>query len=360
MKSSKFSKRKKILAAGLIIGVTFAAILAHDALKQASSFDGSSELVNLKPLSSQMMVTGTVISQNQESLHFQTGGKLVYLPFKEGDQVTKGQVIASLDSLEAQKGVTAAEANYRSAKAALDLVIDNIHLFQYGNGGFANVGSANETQTQKTQRQQAEEAVNVTYDNLQKAQKQLENTAIVAPFDGIMIHEDIKDVGVNITSTATFLLADLNNLVFQAQVSDRDIAYINMGDKMQMQLDGIPNKSFSGNVVKIYPEKIILSSGSDGYKVDIESTEINSSARFGNTGSVIFENKLASHAIVLPSWAILGNQYVWVMDQNTPKLKAVKVGETSGDKTQILEGLSEQDKVILNPSTVLQGKYQII
>lgn len=359
MEIKKLLLKRKIIVAALIGVVMLAGILVPNILKQANSSADSSSAALFKPTLSQIMAGGAVVSLNQETLHFQTGGKLAFLPFKEGDQVFQGQIIVSLDNLEAQKNVTSAEASYRSAKAGLDLVIDNIHLFQYGNGGFTNVGSSNETQTQKTQRQQAEEVANVAFDNLQKAKKQLENTTIVAPFDGTIIHEDVKDIGVNVTPNAGFVLADLKKLVFRAQAADSDIGDVNVGDSVLISLDSARGRQFNGTISKIYPEKIRLSSGGEGYKVDIESGQLVTEAKFGANGSVLFEKREVVGMLV-PAWTVLANQYIWVMDQNTPKLKPVKTGETFGDKTQILEGLSDQDKVILDPEIIIKQDYPMI
>lgn len=351
--------RRKILALVLIVGILTAGILIRFVLERMNPVDNLPANAYSEPQSLQIMAGGSIVSQKQENLHFQAGGKLVYLPFKEGDQVSAGQVIASLDSSDVQKSVDVAEANYNSAKAALDLVIDNIHQYQYGNGGFANVGSANETQTQKTQRQQAEGAVNAAYDNLQKAQNQFQNTSLAAPFDGTLVSEDARDAGVNITPATSFVIADLSQLVFEAQVPDSNIGDISVGDGVRINLDSARDRQFIGTVSKIYPEKIKLSSGGEGYRVDIESDQIKSGANLGTGGSVLFEKRTVPGKFV-PAWAVLGNQYVWVMDQNTPQLKKIEVGETFGDRTQILGGLSSQDKVILDPKIVIKKDYPII
>lgn len=356
MKINKFLTRNKLLFVLLLI-IIATGVFSFNISKNAQS-SNDSVLADLESAPSELQAGGSIISKNQETLHFQSSGKLAYLPFKEGDQIQQGQVIASLDSTEAQHNLTGADAGYRSAKAALDLVLDNIHLFQYGNGGFANVGTANETQTQKTQRQQAEEVANIAYDNLQKSQKQLQNLSIIAPFDGTLMIEDVKNIEVNVTPATSFMLADLNNLVFQAVVSGNDISSVNIGDKVKIQLDGIKDQQFDGIVSNIYPEKIRLQNG-DGYKVDIESELLKLNGKFGTSGSVLFENKLAK-SFILPSWVVLGNQYVWVMNQNNPVLKKVTVGEVIGDKVQIINGLTNEDKVILNPETIIEKEYQIL
>lgn len=355
---NKIKSRKIILIFVLIIITLISALILKSSKEDSKT--NVAQVSSTQPKTDAILAGGSVVSGKQETLHFLVGGKLVFLPFAEGDSVAYGQTIASLDSLEAQKNVTAQEAVYRSAKAALDLVLDNIHLFQYGNGGFANVGSANETQTQKTQRQQAEEAVNVAYDNLQKAKKQLENSFILAPFDGTLVHEDVKEIGINITPQTSFVIADLGHLVFQAQLSNEEIGYINIGDMVSIELDSFKERKFSGSVSKIYPEKIKLPSGADGYKVDIESADLATNAKYGLTGSALFENKSLTGRKVVPAWTVLENQYVWVLDGNTPTLRKVKTGETFADITQIIEGLKDTDKVILNPEIVIKKDYKII
>ncbi|MCL4367294.1 hypothetical protein M1563_03965, partial [Patescibacteria group bacterium] len=114
---------------------------------------GSITTTSVQNLPGQVIVAGSVSSESIANLSFLTAGKLTYLPLQEGSQIKKGQVVAAVDPTQAQQDVTSAQAEVQSAQAALNKVLDDIHLFQYGNGGFANVGSANETQTQKTQRQ---------------------------------------------------------------------------------------------------------------------------------------------------------------------------------------------------------------
>lgn len=195
----------------LLIGIVTILILGGLSLFVHSNL-GAQELpksyITLTQLKSEISGSGTVTSQNQSVLHFQISGQLVSLPHKEGDLVKKGEVIASLDSADAQHTETAAESEYRSAQSALNLVLDNIHLSQYGSGGFSNVGSANETQSQTTTRQEAQETVNQAYDNLQIAKKNLSLYTLTAPFDGILTQTDVSSAGVNVTPTTTFTITD--------------------------------------------------------------------------------------------------------------------------------------------------------
>ena len=56
------------------------------------------------------------LTQTQAVLNFQTGGKLIYLPFKEGDTISQGQTIAQLDTYALQQQLQIAANNYQATK----------------------------------------------------------------------------------------------------------------------------------------------------------------------------------------------------------------------------------------------------
>jgi len=318
---------------------------------------------------SQISANGSVASQNQATMYFQVGGQVTDLPFKVGDNVKKGDLIAAIDATDAEHTETAAEANYKSAQAALNLVLDNIHLFQYGNGGFGNVGSTSETQTQTTQRQQAEQGVNAAYDNMQIAKQNLSLYSLISPLDGIITQQSVTSIGVNIAAataaTTTFTVADPSQAVFQALVSPSDLGLISQGSQASVVLDNSNKQSsgsatLNGQVVKIYPDKTTTSTGDSAYKVDISIPNILIFSRFGQTGTVLINTANSAPITEVPTWTLLGSQYLWVMEGDTPKLKQVSVGDSRGGMTEIIKGLSSDDKVITDPKSLIKKEYKIL
>ena len=85
----------------------------------------TSATVSVKFINSTISADGIVTAQNQAKLNFQTSGKLVYLPFKEGDTVNAGQTIARLDSYTLQRQLTQALNLYRSARDTFDQAQQN-------------------------------------------------------------------------------------------------------------------------------------------------------------------------------------------------------------------------------------------
>lgn len=339
----------------IILGLFFGIFKSSNANNQPTTVS-----VDTANLASTITESGDVEAQNQANLTFLASGRIAYLGVKEKDQVKKGDILANLDITIASHSVTAANAQYRSAQSALNKVLDDIHLFQYGNGGFANVGSANETQTQTTQRQQAEEAVNVAYDNLQSAKKQLELQSIVAPFDGKVLSIQNISEGTNVspTSGSTITVVGGGELKFVANVLEQDINQIHEGLPVTIKLDAKKDLNLSGTVKNIAAGKTTLPDGRTVFKVDIQSSDLQTNIQAGQSGNI--EISINQTGANVPSWTVLANKYIWVISGSKAVLKEVKVGTTVDSKTSIISGLSPNDQIILNPEIIAKNKYKLL
>lgn len=349
---------KKILAPvriGLIISVLLlGALVAWSKYREVSK----TTTISSKVLSSGVMADGQLGSANESNLHFVAGGYLTYLAHSEGDSVYAGETIAALDTRQLQSNLGEAQDNLRAAQANVDKVLDDIHQFQYGNGGFANVGSSNETETQRQLRSNAEAARDSAQDAVNAAQAAFQNSTLVSPISGVLVHSDVKTSNVNVTPTTSFLIEDPSLPVFHAYVSDKDIDFIKEGQTTKIMLRGQEANPISGTVSKIYPGKETSASGESFYKVDIISQALNNN-RFGQSGTVLIQSDRKEASVLIPSWLVINHQYVWVMENKQPRLKTVKVGQTFGLNTEILSGLEANDAVIATPQFIAQRRFLI-
>ena len=123
MKNKLFTIKNFLFLAGIyavsvaVIGLTLVVFKSQAAEK--------AQRIAVRSVSSNILANGEVTAQNQATLHFQTGGKLASLPFKEGDSVSAGQTIATLDSYTIQKQLTAALNTYRSTRDSFDQTQQN-------------------------------------------------------------------------------------------------------------------------------------------------------------------------------------------------------------------------------------------
>src|SRR5581483_1239573 len=303
--------------------------------------------IKVSPVCSQILATGEVASQNEAQLHFQAGGKLTYLPFKEGDRVYAGQTIASLDTYNLQEQLRSALNTYRSTRDKFDQAQNdqNNGVTQKSQGGTLNAVGAGlgqygvENTTTNYLDTIAKRIVDENQANLDNsvinveiANYALTLSSITSPINGVITHEDVTTSGVNVTTATTFIVDDPSNLVFKANVSENDIDFINVGSVASIEFGDGNGYVINGTVDKIYPQKQTLADGSEVYQVDIVSNQLPANIQLGQSGSVLIQSNVKSSVILVPTWTILGHQYIWVVNDNKPILRKVTVGKIHGSE----------------------------
>lgn len=357
---------------GLLVLISIYIVGFSNLNSPKKQLDSQTEAISLKRVSSEIMAEGQVRSQNEAVLHFQTGGKVVYLPFKEGDLVEQGQTIASLDSYTIQKQLTAALNTYRSVRDTFDQVQDNSKnnylQAQQSNpypSNYFNLGGIGGNDKTNAVNDMVKRILDQNQANLDNSviQVELANYAftlstLTSPIKGILIHQDISTSQVMITPQNTFTVIDNEALVFKANVSENDINFVEEGGQATVRFNN--DRTISGTVLKIYPDKLTLPNGENVYQVDIAGADINKYAKYKQGGIALIKNKLDTSVVLVPSWLVLSKQYIWVIKHENPVLKTIKIGETIGDNVEVLQGLENDEKVIINPQFLISNKYPLL
>jgi multidrug resistance efflux pump len=368
MKNKLFRERTiQILGRSIVVSLIFIAIL-FVALRANS--EAKTEALEIKSVASVIQADGSVIAQNQAILHFQLGGKLTYLPFKEGDRVYQGQTIASLDTYTLQRQLTAALNTYRSTRDNFDQAQQNDQTGvlrgqqkyslevtnKIGVGGQTEEDIINDMAKRILDQNQA------TLDNsviqVELANYALSLATLTAPINGVITHLDVTTPLVNITPATSFVVSDPSTLIFRSNIFESDMDFVSVGNTVTVKLSG--GKSISGTVSKIYPDKITLPSGQKAYQVDIESEKTEGFAIMGQSGTALIRSNSQANAQLVPTWTVLNHDSVWVLSNGKPILRNVIVGKMHGNITEILSGLEAQDKVITNPESIAARKYKIL
>jgi len=328
----------------------------------------------IKAADSKILSGGMIRSQNEVNLHFQAGGKLVYLPFKEGDRVRRGQTIASLDTYVLQKQLTAALNAYRVTRDNFDQLQDNkennylyaqqANPYPYNYFNLGGIGGNDKTNAVNDMIKRLADQSQATLDNsviqVELANYALSLSSLVAPFDGVITHLDVTSPSVVVSPLNSFMIADPDAIIFRANVSENDINFIAEGVRAAVRLTGSKDKTIAGAVAKIYPDKLSLPTGENVYQVDIDCPDLKNTAMLKQDGVVLIQSKYDHQIILVPSWLILSRKYIWAMKNNQPKLVGITVGDVVGDYIEVTGGLSANDKLIITPAAVAGQNYSIL
>lgn len=301
--------------------------------------------------------SGIFTGKDTASLHFKTGGKLAYVNIKTGDQVFAGETLAGLDTQDLAIQLQQANNTLRDKQAMVDKFLDDIHLFQYGNGGFDNIGSINETSAQRALRTTAEVTRDNAFDSIRASQLAFWDTTLTSPISGIVTKANIFP-GQIIGATDIINIVDFSQPTFEADVEESDITKISAGQKAEVTLNAYGDKVFPGEINDIGLQTKNTSSGATviTVKVSLKDQTIQNIAGLNGQVNIITEEKTG--VLTIPQEALREDGTVLIEAPQGVRPVKVTPGLKNDTNVEIVEGLKDGDRVMLNPPAGIQFRGQ--
>ncbi len=203
-------------------------------------------------------------------------------------------------------------------------------------------------------------------DNLQEA---MNNYTVTSPISGTIIEKNAK-AGDALTAGADLCtIYDLSYLVMVINVDELQVSDVSVGQSVQVTADAVPDKTYTGTVTRV-SMKGSSNGGTTTYPVTvrIDETEGLRPGMNANAEIVIAE---ARNALAVPNAAIVRGGYVLVTKDSPSAANAdpdmtapegyvyvpVKIGVSDDDYTQIISGVTGNDTVAYDPSSVSTDDY---
>jgi len=177
---------------------------------------------------------------------------------------------------------------------------------------------------------------------------------IKAPFAAVVTDVNAKVGQVVGPGESVVSLMSRDKLQIKVNIVENNIIKIAVGQSAHITFDAISNKEFTGKIISIDPaEKII--NGTTYYQTTVELTETVDFLRSGMTANVWILVKEVPDALFVPSSALVkkgGDWYVRVINGTQQAEQKVTIGaRDKNGMVQIVSGLQEGDKVVLDDST---------
>jgi membrane fusion protein, multidrug efflux system len=265
----------------------------------------------------------------------------------EGMPVSKGQVVARLDTADLKAKVATQQAAVDEARAKLGLARKN-HETQRALLNQKYI-SQNAFDSAENSVELARASLKSADSQLEMARRALDDATIRAPFDGI-ISKRFVQVGEKVASdTPVFALVDLAQLLFEAQVPASEIPRVHAGQEVAFSVDGFSGRSFKGKVARINPT---AEQGSRAMTVYVAVDNRDGALRGGMfaKGSVVLE-KSAPNPLV-PVAALRqanGATVAYKVEEGKLVAQPLKLGLRNEDDglAEVMEGLHSGDHVIV-------------
>ncbi|HNP35831.1 MAG TPA: efflux RND transporter periplasmic adaptor subunit [Woeseiaceae bacterium] len=206
-------------------------------------------------------------------------------------------------------------------------------------------------------------ALGVTASEIQRLDKERtvkQRIRIYAQTDGVVAHLGVRE-GVYITpSTEVLSIANLDEVWVLAEVFERQSAWVRQGQRAEIELDYLPGQSWQGTVDYVYPE------------LDQKTRTLKVRVRFDNEADVLRPNMFArvtifgteTPAVVhIPKEALIPggsvNRVVVALGEGKFRAQPVKIGIESGDRIEILSGLTTADRVVTSGQFLIDSESNI-
>jgi membrane fusion protein, multidrug efflux system len=360
---AKRTKRWWLAAGGLAAAVIAAVFITREnsiASAQPSSAPviefAASDLVQpqTRELRLSISITGTLQPRNWTTVKAKVAGELKTVLVREGESVAPGQVLARIDTQDAQARLDEKIADLEAGRAQLALAqknrANNMALLQQkfiSQNAFDNVQSSYQVSEAKLRALEAQVAV---------AKKALADTVVSAPQAGIVSQRHAQQGEKLPVDGKILTLVDLTEMEVEAAVPASDIPSIRVGQEVRFRVEGFGEREFSGHIDRINPA---TQSGSRSILVYAVLPNHDSALKGGMfaKGSVTL-NRIES-AQVLPLSAVRqesGEAYVLRIAKERLEQSAVKLGLRNEDEgvVQIVEGLDANSRVVRNNSGTLK------
>ncbi len=298
--------------------------------------------------------SGSITGTNTANLKFLSSGKLSFVNVKVGDQVIKDQEIAGLDTQQLSINLQQSQNTLKSSQATVEKVLDDIHLYQYGNGGFGNVGTPSETETQRQSRVAAETARDNAVDSVKLAQRAFQDATISSPIDGIITSQNPLPGQVVSPADTIAQVVDLTEIIFAADVDEADISKVGVGQRAEITLDAYGDRIFKGFVEEVVPQTKTASNGGTVVTVKIKLNAQDIKQIAGLNGQAIIIQNERSNILTIPLDAFGSESQVVVKTPLGLQIRKIKTDFTSDTDIEVTEGLQEGDQVLLNPNDYLK------
>ncbi|MGE4281315.1 MAG: efflux RND transporter periplasmic adaptor subunit [Magnetospirillum sp.] len=277
--------------------------------------------------------TGTIEPVTWAKIGAVTTGRIAEILVAEGDSVRVGQPLARLDDREARAKVAELEARaayWREEMRRAETLASR------------GIRAPESAQKAKSEYEQAIAAINA-------ARQRRADLLVTAPMDGVVLRKDGETGEVVKPENTIFWVGEPRPLRVTADVDEEDIAKVVPGQKVLIKADAFPDRALQGQVDQITPKGDPINKT---FRVRVALPD-DTPLLVGMTAEINIITAEKPQARLIPASA-LGKDQVLVEEDGRAQTRDIKVGIRGRDQVEVLDGLSDTDRVLASPPAGLK------
>lgn len=397
--AGKAKRRRRIWWSALAVAVMLAGILLTYQWYMSPSprVEYTTAPATVSDLTVEISATGTLQPLTQVDISSELSGVVREVAVAENQQVRKGDVLAKLDTSKLEAQIERAQASAKAAAASVETARVTLketeqalaRASELARKGMATQQALDTAQAARDRAKaaldSAEASLAIANADLKLQQADLAKSTIYAPIDGIVLTRSVdpgQTVASSLQAPVLFVIAaDLRKMELKAAVDEADIGQIRVGQQARFTVDAFPERPFDAEIRDISYASV-TTDGVVTYdaRLDVDNTDM--LLRPGMTATVSVVTQQAKGVLTVPSSAFRyrptetrergfsmlsmftgrrgpmrrpgqteqppaeGLRTLYVLENGQPRRVDVKIGSSDGDRTEVLSGLEEGDRVI--------------
>lgn len=306
--------------------------------------------------------SGKIEAENSANISTRMMGYVTSIKVKTGQNVSKGQLLATISNTDlqakkaqAEAGISQATAAYNSAKRDYDRFVV---LFSQKSA------SQKEMDDMTTHFEMAKAGLETAKQMKNEVMAQFSYTNITAPFSGVVTGTFVKEGDMANPGMPIVSVEGASKLQAVVMVSESEISNIKNGTTTDVNIKSL-DKTVKGKVVEV-STSARNTGGQYIVKIDLDKTENVLSGMFVNAVFPIEKSveKSTNDLVLIPQEAVitqgqLKGIYV-VNDNNTAILRWLRLGKTYGNNIEVLSGLADGEKYVVKADGRLFNGTKVI
>jgi RND family efflux transporter MFP subunit len=310
-----------------------------------------------------LVLPGSLLAYEESPIYARTNGYLVKWYKDIGSRVTKGELLAKIDTPEVDQELNQSRAARQQIVAQMEIA--KITADRWANLLKTDSVSAQEADQNASGYKQAQANLSAADANVRRLEQLEGFKDVYAPFTGVLTKRNVDpgaliNAGAQAAGRELFDIARVDPLRVYTSVPQAYAPYIKVGAKTFVTLQEFPGQKFVATVART-AEAIDTNTRTLLTEVDVP----NKDGRLlpGSFGEVHFAVGSNVNKVTVPVNTMLfraqGAQVAVVGPDNKVQLRPINIGRDYGTTLEILGGVDPSEKIVVNPSDSLEEGQQV-
>jgi RND family efflux transporter MFP subunit len=314
------------------------------------------------PPDDDVVVPGTMQAFAEAAIYARANGYLKAWHADLGTRVKAGQLLAEIDTPEADQELAQVRAARQQLAASLELAKSSAarweHLRQ------TDAVSQQEADERKAAVVQQQASLAAADANIRRLEEVASYRKVVAPFAGVITKRNV-DTGALVTAGNSaqqqlFYLAQTTPLRVFVSLPEAYSTGVKVGLSAWLEVPQYPGRKFTGRVTRTAE---VIDPATRTLLTQIDVPNADAALMPGGYAQVHLQMRVATQRLQVPVNTMLfraeGVRVVVVDDQNVAHLTPITIGRDFGTTVEVLQGIAATDWLVMNPSDSIADKQSV-